>query len=637
MQQQPPLMQQQPPPMQQQPPPMQQQPPLMQQQPSISSTTHSSMSSSSQTSSQRERDAKRVKEQFLMFTRVLMKYLEQKDPEMHMRAKQVIRECAERNKNKEHGYESVTASMKTRLRETVGEQYWKRADSYLIHFQEMQQKKKLQEAQKSQGQPQVPPSQPQNTLQQHHQQQQQQQHAAKQAVLQKQLAKQQEEKEKERLAREKLEEMERQKKLLQQKQEELRKQQQQEKLRNQHAAKVQQIREATSQKIAAIKAQASLQRAEAATIQRPPGTAVATLTAITTGVPATKMTESQTSSSSSTAQKRKTSATGSTASSSASASRTPSQAVSVTTPTADADLGPPREYSEFMEMIDHAVNYDYTTAGILLANKSYVDLSTEQRKLLYGSAASQPKIPPNDHTIRRGWGERNIVTARAAWAKVRLPQLERELKESKSAGPVVAGISLPSTKTDSTKIRTSWFNEDRAEQDKTLAVLSEATQIYVKQLLDKALHCARQRENLDGIRLWHMQHSGAKPPLSLRLGCDVSRQVALADGNAALTVQRMEEALERNPAPRADLKDPDVLAEASSMGDLACRPKLATAAEKANYSAKRSFEVSGGKDAANAPPFGRVPKQAKIMAHDFELSLELSSRLPPRTPTFHFV
>jgi hypothetical protein len=49
-----------------------------------------------------------------------------------------------------------------------------------------------------------------------------------------------------------------------------------------------------------------------------------------------------------------------------------------------------------------------------------------------------------------------------------------------------------------------------------------------------------------------MQHSGSKPPIGLRLGCDVSRQVALAAGNAARTVQRMEEALQRNPAEKRD-------------------------------------------------------------------------------------
>jgi len=77
---------------------------------------------------------KTEKEQFLMFTRVLMKYLEQKDPDMHARAKAVIRECAEKNKRKEKGYESVTLAMQSRLKQTVGTSYWERAGDYLQHF-----------------------------------------------------------------------------------------------------------------------------------------------------------------------------------------------------------------------------------------------------------------------------------------------------------------------------------------------------------------------------------------------------------------------------------------------------------------------------------------------------------------------
>jgi len=74
-----------------------------------------------------EREAKRAKVKFHMFLCVFMKYLEQKDPQMHARAEEVIRECAKYNKKKEQGYGSVTASMKTRLRTTVGDLYWKRA------------------------------------------------------------------------------------------------------------------------------------------------------------------------------------------------------------------------------------------------------------------------------------------------------------------------------------------------------------------------------------------------------------------------------------------------------------------------------------------------------------------------------
>lgn len=39
-----------------------------------------------------------------------MKYLEQKDPALHVRVKGIIKECAERNRNKEPGYESVTGT-----------------------------------------------------------------------------------------------------------------------------------------------------------------------------------------------------------------------------------------------------------------------------------------------------------------------------------------------------------------------------------------------------------------------------------------------------------------------------------------------------------------------------------------------
>jgi hypothetical protein len=88
-----------------------------------------------------EREAKARKERFLMFVRVLMKYLEQKDPDMHTRAKAVIRECADKNKNKERGYESVTASMQKRLKDMVGDAYWGRAEAYLNHF--LKQKEKL--------------------------------------------------------------------------------------------------------------------------------------------------------------------------------------------------------------------------------------------------------------------------------------------------------------------------------------------------------------------------------------------------------------------------------------------------------------------------------------------------------------
>jgi len=279
---------------------------------------------------------------------------------------------------------------------------------------------------------------------------------------------------------------------------------------------------------------------------------------------------------------------------------------------------PPKEYNELMDMVENAATYDWTTAASLLGKQhlSVVNLSVEQKKLLYGEEKDKAEdAMPQDKTmveplshVQRGWDRRNVLSARAAWARVRL----NETDHIENGTP-----------------KASWFNEDRAEEDTTLALLSEATEIYLKSVLEKAVQCAHQRQNLDGLRLWHLQHDRSKPaPLSLRLGCDVRRQVARAAGNAAKTYKRMEAAIERQeglvpPHARA-LDDHKVLFEAESMADLAMRPKLANAKERAEANSKRSFDVFNGKD-SSAPPFGRVKKRAKLLVGDFRSAFEQCS------------
>jgi pyruvate/2-oxoglutarate dehydrogenase complex dihydrolipoamide acyltransferase (E2) component len=208
-----------------------------------------------------------------------------------------------------------------------------------------------------------------------------------------------------------------------------------------------------------------------------------------------------------------------------------------------------------------------------------------------------------------------------------------------SAPDANASAAAAATPPKPAAVEGSWVNEETAEQDKALALLSEGCQIYLRGVLQNAVQCARQRQNLDGIRLWHQQHtfgkgaSGSagskdtknkstdkskKPPLALRLGCDVSRQAAQAQGNAALTVKRMEEALDRQTGipMRVRQLDSETMLEATSMGDLSWRPLLKKGAEKADYQAKRSFEVYGGREAKD-PPLGRVPKKAKLLVEDF--------------------
>ena len=59
---------------------------------------------------------------------------------MHQQAKVIIKDCAGRNKRQEPGYESVTESMKRRLKELVGDYYWMKANEYLIHFIEQKRR-----------------------------------------------------------------------------------------------------------------------------------------------------------------------------------------------------------------------------------------------------------------------------------------------------------------------------------------------------------------------------------------------------------------------------------------------------------------------------------------------------------------
>jgi hypothetical protein len=76
---------------------------------------------------------RREEEKFDLFTKFLMKYLQQKDPAMHAQVTVIMKDCAKRNKRQEPGYESLTASMKKRLKEEVGENYWKQANFYLTN------------------------------------------------------------------------------------------------------------------------------------------------------------------------------------------------------------------------------------------------------------------------------------------------------------------------------------------------------------------------------------------------------------------------------------------------------------------------------------------------------------------------
>merc|ERR1740136_371313 len=80
------------------------------------------------------RDYKDPKKSFLNFFRVLMKYLENRDKNMHAKAKSVLRECADENKRNNPAFASLSVSMQVRLRDLVGEAYWKKTEDHLCEF-----------------------------------------------------------------------------------------------------------------------------------------------------------------------------------------------------------------------------------------------------------------------------------------------------------------------------------------------------------------------------------------------------------------------------------------------------------------------------------------------------------------------
>jgi hypothetical protein len=307
-----------------------------------------------------------------------------------------------------------------------------------------------------------------------------------------------------------------------------------------------------------------------------------------------------------------------------------------------------REYAELMQLVDHATVVDWTTAGLVLGSEAKLELGSEQAQLLYKPpAALEPPVPPTADLSETGfpipgWSRRNLVSSRIAWARVRLPEQRRIRHLASAANPSVGDgqltLAAPSSQPPAAANaqllelanRTAWHSDEAAERDPVLAALSEATEMYVKSVLEKAVFCGRQRLQLDGIRIWYEEPtdpSNEPPPLGLVLGCDVTRQAARAAGNAALACKRMEEALERQegvPLSHRTL-DNETLSEASSMSEIALLPKLANGVDAADLEAKRQFEVYGGKLAQSEPPLGRVPKRAKLEVVDFQLGMQLAS------------
>lgn len=82
----------------------------------------------------RKGETRREKDRFIVFTRVLVKYLEQTNKELHDEVREIIKDCTEKKDRKEPGYESITSALKRRIREVVSDACWKRAELYCERF-----------------------------------------------------------------------------------------------------------------------------------------------------------------------------------------------------------------------------------------------------------------------------------------------------------------------------------------------------------------------------------------------------------------------------------------------------------------------------------------------------------------------
>jgi len=728
---------------------------------------------------------KKEKERFLMFTRVLMKYLEQRDAKMHSAAKAQIKECYEKNKAGHEGFKSLTTSMKVRLRSTVGENYWKKAQDYLDHFLKQKRKgyteaqqKALQQQQQQQQQagqvagqvptqvgqrlpstsmhgappPIVPTSAPRlasaGTTQQQPNVMTQSQianaaatktpiarsaastsvkppatipvsvpkssAAATPLTAEEEKARKEQQKQAEAAKRKAERNAQARKKRAEKKKEK-------ERLEAEAKAKAQGAAQTASSSVLSAgvgnvsgASAGSLptgvgiqhgmhQSTSAVQSSIPPVGSGGGATPITSGA-ITSSTASVTSTASSKAKDKKTETKKKpTKKKPTTSSKTPSS-----TSLLKRKSSFTREPSKLMETIDHAVLIDVKSLPSLLSKEHKLDfnLDEEQRTLLYGndkrrakvkeicqaaakalsdtdggkdaSSKKEADIGPNPlpwklPAMYEGWGTKNVVSIRSAWAKVRLPESEAKQAEKEemvrnagaeprtngkitqqpmimadrvSSGDVSSSKPQEGPASEATALKLEedvsnhvWFNEKRAEQDPTLALLSEATELFLKSTIEKAIGQARLRKNIDGVRLWHTLHARSvnstdadkPPPALIRLGCDVRRQIALSEGNAAKTYQRMEEAISRQNdshySTNSANDNPDkMLLEATSMSDLSKKPPLKSASQVADIDAKRKYAVFGGID-SQEPPFGRVPKKAKVILQDIVVG---SDTLPKR-------
>ena len=76
-------------------------------------------------------ETKLRKHRFWMLVKVLMRYLEKKDPELYKRARTTLKDCEKSHLMKEERFTNLVDSVQRELTQVVGMRYWKRAERHV--------------------------------------------------------------------------------------------------------------------------------------------------------------------------------------------------------------------------------------------------------------------------------------------------------------------------------------------------------------------------------------------------------------------------------------------------------------------------------------------------------------------------
>jgi hypothetical protein len=77
---------------------------------------------------------RKQKDRFRLFIRVLLTYLKTNDAELQLQVRSIIKDCKAKHVRKVTGYESVTVSMKRRVKLVVGDNHWRRAEQHFLRY-----------------------------------------------------------------------------------------------------------------------------------------------------------------------------------------------------------------------------------------------------------------------------------------------------------------------------------------------------------------------------------------------------------------------------------------------------------------------------------------------------------------------